>query len=190
MSRSPHTRRFPRYHVHLPVSIATDDDASTIAVPGLVSEISRTGMEVYGGVQRKPGQVMEVEFASHAADTIRIAGVVRSRAGFCFGVEFLSMTTSRPEQGSAAIQDGVAAADGWRMMLRALNTDSNVNNVAPPPARPERSEETLVELLLDRHENFLREAHTKIDRLRERTLKMREFREEMERLLQDRHNQQ
>jgi hypothetical protein len=180
--RSTHTRRFPRYHVHLPVSIATDGDAAVV-VPGLVSEISRSGMEVYGGVQRKPGELMEVEFASHGADTIRVAGVVRSRAGFCFGIEFLSLTAAD----SAAAGGGAAAGsrDGSLPLEAPENRTPERGTTAATSNRVEGAEETLVELLLDRHEAYLRNAHVRIDRLRERTRKIREFREEMQRLLRD-----
>ena len=40
------TRRWPRYHVHLPVFISNETEVSTIAVPGVVSEISQSGMVV------------------------------------------------------------------------------------------------------------------------------------------------
>lgn len=80
------TRRWPRYHVYLPVVIAAKVGGANLAVPGLVCELSRSGLEVYGGVNLQPGDPMEVEFRT--ADRIRVTGVVRSRSGFCFGVEF------------------------------------------------------------------------------------------------------
>ena len=183
MIRSTHTRRFPRYHVHLPVSIATDGDAAVV-VPGLVSEISRSGMEVYCGVQHKPGELMEVEFASHGADTIRVAGVVRSRAGFCFGLEFLSLTTADSAIRAAAGDGAGAGGRDCSVPLQALDNRSPEGGAtAAKINRVEGEEETLVELLLDRHEAYLRNTHVKIDRLRERALKIREFREEMQRRL-------
>ncbi|MGA8761907.1 MAG: PilZ domain-containing protein [Candidatus Sulfotelmatobacter sp.] len=85
------TRRWPRYHVRLPVHIAakTESGPTDIVVPGLVSEVSRSGMELYGGVDLHPGDVMEVEFQTPGG--MRVAGVVRNRSGFCFGLEFSSM---------------------------------------------------------------------------------------------------
>jgi len=80
------TRRWPRHHVSLPVKIVVNTSATPMAVPGLVCELSRTGMELYGGVNLQPGDLMEVEFQT--ADKIRIVGIVRSRSGFCFGLEF------------------------------------------------------------------------------------------------------
>jgi len=61
-----------------------------MVVPGLVSRLSRAGMEVYAGVNLQPGDVMEVEFRT-AGRTIRIAAYVRNRSGFCFGLEFCGL---------------------------------------------------------------------------------------------------
>jgi len=61
--------------------------AAQAFVPGLVSKLSQTGMELYAGVNLQPGEMMQVEFrAPHR--TIHIAGIVRSRSGFCYGLEF------------------------------------------------------------------------------------------------------
>jgi hypothetical protein len=92
---STNTRRWPRYHVHLPVFIAAQPGAADIVVPGLVSELSRSGMELYGGVNRRLGEEMEVEFQTPGG--IRISGIVRNRSGFCFGLEFFAVWTELGE---------------------------------------------------------------------------------------------
>jgi hypothetical protein len=88
---SVNTRRWPRYHVHLPVFVAASTGVANIVVPGLVSELSRAGMELYGGVNLQPGDLLEVEFQTMGK--IRVAGVVRNRSGFCFGLEFSAVRT-------------------------------------------------------------------------------------------------
>ncbi len=88
---SINTRRWPRHHVRLPVFIAINSGAANVAVPGLVCELSRSGMELYGGVNLQPGDLMEVEFQT--PDRIRVVGVVRNRSGFCFGLEFRAVRT-------------------------------------------------------------------------------------------------
>jgi hypothetical protein len=88
---SINTRRWPRYHVRLPVFIAVNTGAANVAVPGLVCELSRSGMELYGGVNLQPGDLMEVEFQT--SDRIRVVGIVRNRSGFCFGLEFRALRT-------------------------------------------------------------------------------------------------
>jgi hypothetical protein len=92
---SINTRRWPRYQVHLPVFIVGNSAAKNITVPGLVCELSCAGMELYGGVNLQPGDEMEVEFQTSVR--LRVAGVVRNRSGFCFGLEFRSMWT-KPEE--------------------------------------------------------------------------------------------
>jgi hypothetical protein len=87
---STNTRRWPRYHVHLPVLIVAEPRTGRVVVPGLVSELSRSGMEIYGGVNLQPGEKMEIEFQSPTG--VRIAGTIRSRKGFCFGIEFSEVT--------------------------------------------------------------------------------------------------
>ena len=86
---STNTRRYPRYHMHTPVFIAIPGATSKV-VPGLVSRISRAGMELYAGVNLQPGELMEVEFRT-TGRTIRVAGTVRNRSGFRFGLEFCAL---------------------------------------------------------------------------------------------------
>jgi hypothetical protein len=174
---TPNTRRWPRYHVHLPVFISNESDVSTVAVPGLVSEISRGGMELYGGVQRRPGDLMEVEF--QGAGPLRVAAVVRSQSGFCFGLEFLSLMPSEP----AVLQPvGGTGREDWRLGLGELGTGRS----AGAPDRTEEIESddaVFVEIFLDRHETYLRQAQLEIQSLRQRARKIRQWREEIDVLL-------
>jgi len=93
----PNTRRWPRYQANLPVLISA---GSNPAIPGLASEISRSGMALYGGVCLEPGDLMSVEFQT--SGKILVAGVVRSRSGFCFGLEFLDPLAPDDERNLAA----------------------------------------------------------------------------------------
>jgi hypothetical protein len=52
-------------------------------------------MELYGGVDLHPGDLMEVEFQMPGG--VRVAGVVCNRSGFCFGLEFRDLVRE-PEQ--------------------------------------------------------------------------------------------
>jgi len=51
-------------------------------------------MELYAGVNLQHGELMEVEFRT-TGRTIRVAGIVRNRSGFCFGLEFCAMRIER-----------------------------------------------------------------------------------------------
>lgn len=86
---SSNTRRHPRFHMNTPVFIPVPGATNTV-VPGLVSKLSRTGMELYAGVNLRPGERMEVEFRTPGR-TIRVAGTVCNRSGFCYGLEFCAL---------------------------------------------------------------------------------------------------
>jgi hypothetical protein len=74
--------------------IAANPSTSQITVPGLVCELSRSGMELYGGVNLQPGDLVEVEF--QIASRISVDGIVCNRSGFCFGLEFRTVRTEAP----------------------------------------------------------------------------------------------
>ena len=85
------TRRWPRYESHLPVLICFRNIFRR-AVPGLASEISQSGMTLYGGASLQPGDVIEVEFRTPGKQ--RVTGTVRNRSGYCFGLEFQTPITN------------------------------------------------------------------------------------------------
>ena len=78
------TRRWMRHEVDLPVRVFARGISQ--AVPGRGTELSAGGMALYAGLELKTSQTLEVEFI--AASRARIAGVIRSRQGYCFGLEF------------------------------------------------------------------------------------------------------
>jgi hypothetical protein len=82
------SRRWPRYAADLPVQITPSRRASKAAVPGRVSAISEGGMALYASIYFEPGDLMEIQFQT--PQYLRLIGRVRSRAGYCFGLEFLS----------------------------------------------------------------------------------------------------
>ena len=183
--RNPiNTRRWPRFHVHLPVLIAAETADSEIAIPGMVSAISRSGMEVYGGVPLRPGDLMEVEFRT--AGTVRIAGIVRNRSGYCFGMEFLRL--------AAFDSDIVLAPEFSSEIPEADWTGADIENLGsvmrgPDPVAMASADETLAALFIERHQSYLRASQKEIDRLRRGTLQFRHMREAMERLLEERASQ-
>ena len=180
--RNPiNTRRWPRFHVHLPVFIAAETADSQIAIPGMVSAISRSGMEVYGGVPLRPGDLMEVEFRT--AGTVRIAGIIRNRSGYCFGMEFLRLAALHSEIVLAPEFSPEAPETDW--------TGAHVESLGGAMRGLEAVEvasadETLAALFIERHQSYLRASQKEIDRLRRGTLQFRHMREAMERLLKER----
>jgi hypothetical protein len=80
-------RRWERSSVDFSVKIAIYHDAGKILIPGQVTELSEGGMSVYAGMSLQPGDLLEVEFEVPVPRTVQ--AVVRSRAGYSFGLEFL-----------------------------------------------------------------------------------------------------
>jgi hypothetical protein len=82
------TRRWNRLPVDLTVRVVTSKGFSTTVVEGRGTEISEGGMVLYAGILLKPGDLLELEFDMPVQS--RIPAVVRSRNGFCFGLEFIA----------------------------------------------------------------------------------------------------
>jgi hypothetical protein len=178
------TRRWPRFQVHLPVFIAAETADSQIAIPGMVSALSRAGMEVYGGVPLQPGDLMQVEFRT--AGPVRISGIVRNRSGYCFGLEFLRVAAiGEPDADSILSPDivGESALPDWAAFDIAGLGGGSLGSVVIEAAP---ADETLAELFIERHQAFLRSSQREIDRLRRSALQIRQMRQAMERLLQQR----
>jgi hypothetical protein len=169
--------------VHLPVLIAADTADSQIAIPGMVSAISRAGMEVYGGVPLRPGDVMEVEFRT--AGAVRIAGVVRNRSGYCFGLEFLRLLVGESSSHdilSVEFTPESSLPDWARADIAQLGDGLSASR----PLEATSADESLAELFIERHQSYLRASQREIERLRRGALQIRTMREAMQRLLDKR----
>jgi hypothetical protein len=82
------TRRWDRLPVDLPVRVVTSKGFSTTVVAGRGTEISEGGMVLYAGILLNPGDLLEIEFDTPVVS--RMTAIVRSRNGFCFGLEFIT----------------------------------------------------------------------------------------------------
>jgi hypothetical protein len=86
MAPSPvNTRRWPRKQIDLQVHVILRDGESTVFVPGRLIEISKGGLALFAGINLQPGDPLEVELPEPYS---RVKGTIRSRDGYCFGVEF------------------------------------------------------------------------------------------------------
>lgn len=88
MPSSPQNRRWDRLPVDLPVRVVTSKGFSTTVVSGRGTEMSEGGMVLYAGILLNPGDLLELEFDTPFHS--RIPAIVRSRNGFCFGLEFIA----------------------------------------------------------------------------------------------------
>jgi hypothetical protein len=85
---SENTRRWPRLPVDMPVRVVTSKGFSTTVVEGRGTEMSEGGMVLYAGILLNPGDLLEIEFDTPSPS--RLPAIVRSRNGFCFGLEFIT----------------------------------------------------------------------------------------------------
>jgi hypothetical protein len=173
------TRRWPRFQVHLPVLIAAETADSQIAIPGMVSALSRAGMEVYGGVPLRPGDLMEVEFKTSGG--VRVSGIVRNRSGYCFGIEFLRAVASDPEPYS--VLDVASITPEWAGLDIA---ELGSGLFSPEEPQIASADETLAALFIERHQSYLRATQKEVEHLRRTALQIRHMRQAMERLLEKR----
>ncbi len=81
-------RRWDRLPVDLPVRVVTSKGFSTTVIEGRGTELSAGGMVLYAGALLSPGDLLEVEFEMPMPS--RMPAIVRSRNGFCFGLEFIT----------------------------------------------------------------------------------------------------
>jgi hypothetical protein len=88
MSAPPNTRRWPRLPVDIPVRVVTAKGFSTTVVEGRGTEMSEGGMVLYAGILLNPGDLLEIEFDTPTHS--RMTAIVRSKNGFCFGLEFIA----------------------------------------------------------------------------------------------------
>jgi hypothetical protein len=88
MSILPRTRRWMRLPIDMPVKVVTSKGFSSTVVEGRGTELSQGGMELYAGIMVDPGDMLEIEFDVPIHS--RMTAIVRSRNGFCFGLEFVT----------------------------------------------------------------------------------------------------
>ena len=88
VATSDNTRRWPRLPVDIPVRVVTSKGFSTTVVEGRGTEMSEGGMVLYAGILLNPGDLLEIEFDTPTPS--RLPAIVRSRNGFCFGLEFIT----------------------------------------------------------------------------------------------------
>ncbi|HTT19306.1 MAG TPA: PilZ domain-containing protein [Candidatus Sulfotelmatobacter sp.] len=88
MPESSKTRRWDRMPVDMPVRVITSKGFSTTVVEGRGTEMSQGGMTLYAGLLLNPGDLLEVEFDTPTHS--RVTAIVRSKTGFCFGLEFIT----------------------------------------------------------------------------------------------------
>ena len=86
-------RRWPRYKLEVPLRILAQKGAKTAIVQGRGNELNEGGMAVFAGIELSLEEEIAVEFTPpYSGHPIRVRALVRDRKGYCYGVEFLTLT--------------------------------------------------------------------------------------------------
>jgi hypothetical protein len=95
----PGVRRWPRYKVDVPIRIIVRIETKVVILDGRGNSLSEGGMALFAGVELKPGDQVAVEFTPpYAGPPIRVEARICNRAGYNYGLEFLTDTRTRQEQ--------------------------------------------------------------------------------------------
>ena len=98
-STFPSTRRWPRHRLDVPVRVIVHTPERTKLYDGRGNELNEGGMAVTAGVELKVGREVAVEFTPPFTGLpIRVRGIVRNRAGYRYGVEFVMANQEETEQ--------------------------------------------------------------------------------------------
>jgi PilZ domain len=93
------SRRWRRHPIDVPIRVIVHRSSKTSVFPGRGNELSEGGMALTAGVELNPGDETEVEFTPpYSGPPIRIRGMLRNRAGYRYGIEFLAGSDREAEQ--------------------------------------------------------------------------------------------
>jgi len=92
-------RRWQRHKLDLPIRLILRRDGNTTSIiSARGSEVSEGGLLVFAGTELKTGDEIAVEFTPpFSSEPIRVRAVIRNRAGYKYGVEFLSLNPEEKE---------------------------------------------------------------------------------------------
>lgn len=85
-------RKYPRFPIDVPVEITFTRSGAKVVRSGRASEVSERGIAIYLSIDLFPGDRLLIELTlPYSHEPIQLDAVVRSRAGFRYGLEFKEM---------------------------------------------------------------------------------------------------
>ena len=85
-------RKYPRFPIDIPVALTFTRNGSKVARSGRASEVSERGIAIYVSIDLFPGDRLLIEMTlPYSHEAVHLDAVVRSRAGFRYGLEFKEM---------------------------------------------------------------------------------------------------
>jgi PilZ domain len=98
-SGDPSKRRYPRFTIDTRVQAQVFRDGTISSAWGRSWEMGEDGMSGTLSGDLEPGEVVTLEFTlPHGREPIKVRAVVRHRAGYRYGFEFLTLTDAQREQ--------------------------------------------------------------------------------------------
>jgi len=87
----PLPRRWKRFHLEVPVRLVLHRPAFASSITGRGTELNEGGMSIFAGIELRLGDQVAVEFTPPYGEApLRLWAVVRNRAGYYYGLEFLA----------------------------------------------------------------------------------------------------
>ena len=91
MPKGIEQRRWERYNVTLEVNVTGVVNGQTFRLSGQANDVSKGGMRLFVTRMFEPGTSLSLEFLLPYSSTgLTLRGVIRNRAGFTHGVEFVN----------------------------------------------------------------------------------------------------
>jgi hypothetical protein len=102
----PKNRRFPRYTIDMRVQAQVFRAGAVSCAWGRSWEMGEDGMSGTLSGDLEPGEVVTLEFTlPHCNEPIKVRAVVRHRAGYRYGFEFLTLAEAQREQMRRVFQE-------------------------------------------------------------------------------------
>ena len=114
----PLPRRWKRFHIEVPVRLVVHRPAYATSITGRGTELNEGGMCVFAGIELRLGDQVAIEFIPpHGEVPLRLWAVVRNRAGYYYGLEFLAENIGERDQ-----------VERFRSVLRNATGQSDQSN--------------------------------------------------------------
>lgn len=93
MAKGMEQRRWERYNVTIEVNVTAGVSGKNVRLSGQANDVSIGGMRLFVTRMIEPGTSLSLEFLlPYSSSELTLRGVVRNRAGFTHGIEFVSPT--------------------------------------------------------------------------------------------------
>ena len=89
-------RRWPRYHVDVPIRAVVLREGTYKSVRGIANDLSQGGLAAVLPVELVMGERIELEVVlPHSSAALKVQAVIRNRRSYSYGMEFANITASQ-----------------------------------------------------------------------------------------------